>query len=92
MKKIIIVCFSEIELHRLFRNDSYNIAERKNPELMKNIKDNERVELHGPKMRKRRKLLRNSSLPYQLLNSECDFRLLALGICFFLFLYIIQNH
>ncbi|XP_051159509.1 uncharacterized protein LOC127280515 isoform X2 [Leptopilina boulardi] len=68
----------EIELHRLFRNDSYNIAERKNPELMKNIKDNERVELHGPKMRKRRKLLRNSSLPYQLLNSECDFRLLAL--------------
>ncbi|XP_043484768.1 uncharacterized protein LOC122512766 isoform X2 [Leptopilina heterotoma] len=68
----------EIELHRMFRTDSYNTAERRNSELMKNIKESERIELHGPKMRSRRKLLRNSSLPYQLLNSDCDYRLLAL--------------
>lgn len=73
----------EIELHRLFRTDSYNTAERRNSELMKNIQESERIELHGPKMRARRKLLRNSSLPYQLLNSDCDYRLLALGNYYF---------
>ena len=71
--------FSEIELYRLFRTDAYNTAERKNPDFHKNMQENEIIQLHGPKMLPRRKLLRNSPLPYQLVYTECDFRLLALG-------------
>ncbi|XP_033217112.1 protein phosphatase 1 regulatory subunit 36-like isoform X2 [Belonocnema kinseyi] len=70
----------EIELQRLFRTDAYNTAGRKNPGFYKNIQENEILELHGPKMLPRRKLLRNSPLPYQVVYTECDFRLLALDV------------
>ena len=70
--------FSETELDRLFRTDSFNTSGRKNNELKKNLLENDFLELHGPKMLSRRKIQRNSSLIQEIF-SDCDFRLLSLG-------------
>lgn len=58
----------------------YNTANRKSSgTIMKDMLEDELYILHGPKMPPKRKLLRNSPLSYQLLNTECDFRSLSLG-------------
>ena len=67
-------------MHRLFRTDAYNIADRRSDGMInRDMLENEIRILQGPKMPLRRKLLRNSPLPYQIVNDECDYRVLSLG-------------
>ncbi|XP_029042048.2 LOW QUALITY PROTEIN: uncharacterized protein LOC114875665, partial [Osmia bicornis bicornis] len=70
----------EIELHRLFRTKAYNMAERRSTsQIMQEMLSNDIEILHGPKLQVKRKLLRNSPLIQELIYSDCDYRLLALG-------------
>ncbi|XP_003705246.3 protein phosphatase 1 regulatory subunit 36 [Megachile rotundata] len=70
----------EIELHRLFRTKSYNMAERQssNQSMQKMLMEDIEI-LQGRKLQVKRKLLRNSPLIQELIYSNCDYRLLALG-------------
>ncbi|XP_076165484.1 protein phosphatase 1 regulatory subunit 36 isoform X1 [Ptiloglossa arizonensis] len=71
----------EIELHRLFRTDSYNIAERRSSsQIMQDILTDDIKILYGHKLQEKRKLLRNSPLIEELIFSNCDYRLLSLGM------------
>ncbi|XP_011496190.1 PREDICTED: uncharacterized protein LOC105360880 [Ceratosolen solmsi marchali] len=72
----------ELEIHRLFRTESFNIAARK---CIVNgidwqVPEDEYWILYGGKMFSKRKILRNSSLPYELLNIDCDYRILRIGL------------
>lgn len=67
-------------MHRLFRTDAYNTADRRtNGAVNRSMHEDELRILHGPKMPMRRKLLRNSPLPYEITYRDCDYRLLSLG-------------
>ncbi|XP_043793017.1 uncharacterized protein LOC122715149 [Apis laboriosa] len=71
----------EIELHRLFRTETYNIAERRS--ISHTIQDmlyDDIIILQGHKIQEKRKLLRNSPLIQELIYSDYDYRLLSLGI------------
>lgn len=84
------IFFLEIELHRLFRTDSYNIAERRSSsQIMQDILTDDIKILYGHKLQEKRKLLRNSPLIEELIFSNCDYRLLSLGVLF-LYIYIFQ--
>ncbi|XP_067205540.1 protein phosphatase 1 regulatory subunit 36-like isoform X2 [Linepithema humile] len=71
----------ELELHRLLRTEAYNTAQRQSSSqiIQDMLEDDIRI-LHGPKMALKSKLLRNSPLPHELMYSDCDYRLLSLGI------------
>ncbi|XP_017891799.1 uncharacterized protein LOC108632015 [Ceratina calcarata] len=71
----------EIELHRLFRTEAYNMAERRSiAHVVQDMLDDDIRVLQGQKMQEKRRLLRNSPLIQDLIYSNCDHRLLALGI------------
>ncbi|XP_015591213.1 uncharacterized protein LOC107265857 [Cephus cinctus] len=70
----------EIEIHRLFRTDAYNSADRRTEGIFNKIMlEDEYIILHGPRMPEKRKLLKNSPLAYQLINTYCDYRIMGLG-------------
>ncbi|XP_011647801.1 uncharacterized protein LOC105433972 [Pogonomyrmex barbatus] len=72
----------ELELHRLLRTEAYNTAQRQSGSrmILDMLEDDIRI-LHGPKtIWKSRKLLRNSPLPHELMYTDCDYRLLLLGM------------
>ncbi|XP_071868504.1 protein phosphatase 1 regulatory subunit 36 isoform X1 [Bombus fervidus] len=69
----------EIELHRLFRTETYNIAERRS-HIIQDMLPNDIQVLQGHKIQVKRKLLRNSPLIQGLIYSDSDYRLLSLGI------------
>uniref|UniRef100_A0A0C9QVB3 PPP1R36_1 protein n=1 Tax=Fopius arisanus TaxID=64838 RepID=A0A0C9QVB3_9HYME len=74
----------EVELHRLFRTDAYNTADRRTGGIInKGMLEDEFRILHGPKMPPKRKLLVNSPLPRQLISEVCDFRVISLGLIAF---------
>lgn len=64
----------------MLRTEAYNTAQRQSgsPIIRQMLEDDIRI-LHGPTVALKRKLLRNSSLPYQLIYSDCDYRLLSFG-------------
>lgn len=71
-------------MHRLFRTETYNIAERRS--ISHTIQDmlyDDIIILQGHKIQEKRKLLRNSPLIQELIYSDYDYRLLSLGIIFF---------
>ncbi|XP_076299723.1 protein phosphatase 1 regulatory subunit 36 isoform X1 [Lasioglossum baleicum] len=71
----------EIELHRLFRSEAYNMATRRTPShLVPNMLEDDTAVLQGSKIQEKRKLLRNSPVIEELTYSNCDFRLLSLGM------------
>lgn len=70
-------------MHRLFRTETYNIAERRS--ITHTIQDmlyDDIIILKGHKIQEKRKLLRNSPLIQELIYSDYDYRLLSLGIIF----------
>ncbi|XP_023245533.1 uncharacterized protein LOC106647269 [Copidosoma floridanum] len=67
----------EVEMHRLFRSDAFNSAKRRCTECQ--VPEDERWILYGPRLPARRKILSNSPLPYEILNPNCDHRLLSIG-------------
>ncbi|XP_029174146.1 uncharacterized protein LOC114942853 [Nylanderia fulva] len=71
----------ELELHRLLRTEAYNIAQRQSGSrlILDMLHDDIHI-LHGPKMALKSRLLRNSPLPHELMYTDCDYRLLSLGI------------
>ncbi|XP_015116149.1 protein phosphatase 1 regulatory subunit 36 [Diachasma alloeum] len=74
----------EVELHRLFRTDAYNTADRRTGGIIyKGMLEDEFRILHGPRMPLKRKLLVNSALPRQLISELCDFRIVSLGLIAF---------
>lgn len=68
-----------MELHRLFRTETYNIAERRS-HIIQDMLPNDIQVLQGHKIQVKRKLLRNSPLIQGLIYSDSDYRLLSLGI------------
>ncbi|XP_043255732.1 uncharacterized protein LOC122399249 [Colletes gigas] len=71
----------EIELHRLFRTEAYNIAQRRSAsQIIQDMLADDIKVLHGHEIQEKRKLLRNSPLIQELIYSNCDYRLLSLGI------------
>lgn len=73
----------EVEIHRLFRTDSYNSADRKTGGgIYKDIHDEDLKILHGCKMFFKRKLLKNSPITQQLINNFNDYRVVSLGRLF----------
>ncbi|CAL1675201.1 unnamed protein product [Lasius platythorax] len=71
----------ELELHRLLRTEAYNIAQRQSgSRLIRDMLEDDIRILHGPKMALKSRLLRNSPLPHELMYTDCDYRLLSLGI------------
>ncbi|CAD1473658.1 unnamed protein product, partial [Heterotrigona itama] len=71
----------EIELHRLFRTETYNIAEKRNiSHTIQDMLPDDIQVLQGHKIQEKRKLLRNSPLIQELIYSDSDYRLLSLGI------------
>ncbi|XP_034938439.1 protein phosphatase 1 regulatory subunit 36-like [Chelonus insularis] len=71
----------EVELHRLFRTEAYNIADRKtNYSMNQGLSEEELLILHGPKMPPKKKLLMNTPLTHELLNEPCDYRLFILEL------------
>ncbi|XP_046607644.1 uncharacterized protein LOC124298952 [Neodiprion virginianus] len=77
-------CLIEIEMHRLFRTDSFNTAKRLCGNLITDTMSEDEIRvLQGPKIPAKRKLLRNSPLPYQIINTCCDYRVLSIGIPYF---------
>ena len=75
-------------MHRLFRTETYNIAEKRNisPTIQDMLPDDIQV-LQGHKIQEKRKLLRNSPLIQELIYSDSDYRLLSLGV-FYIFLFL----
>ncbi|XP_050460440.1 uncharacterized protein LOC126856195 isoform X1 [Cataglyphis hispanica] len=72
----------ELELHRLLRTQAYNTAQRQSGSrlIQDMLKDDIRI-LHGSyKIALKSRLLRNSPLPHELMYTDCDYRLLSLGI------------
>lgn len=75
------IFFAELELHRLFRTEAYNTAQRQSgSRLIQDMLEDDIRILHGPTMALKSRLLRNSPLPHELMYTDCDFRLLSLGI------------
>ncbi|CAL7950034.1 unnamed protein product [Xylocopa violacea] len=70
----------EIELHRLFRTEAYNISERHSMGHIQHMLSDDIQVLQGIKRQEKRKLLRNSPLIEDLIYSDCDYRLLSLGV------------
>ncbi|KZC11241.1 PREDICTED: protein phosphatase 1 regulatory subunit 36-like [Dufourea novaeangliae] len=71
----------EIELHRLFRSEAYNIAKRRTfSQLVSDMLEDDTAVLQGPKIQEKRRLLRNSPVIAELIYSTCDYRLLSLGM------------
>ncbi|XP_063988252.1 protein phosphatase 1 regulatory subunit 36-like [Diachasmimorpha longicaudata] len=71
----------EVELHRLFRTEAYNTADRRTGGIIyKGMLEDEFSILHGPRVPQKRKLLVNSALPRQLISELCDFRIVSLGL------------
>ncbi|CAK9807999.1 Protein phosphatase 1 regulatory subunit 36 [Anthophora plagiata] len=71
----------EVELHRLFRTDGYNMAKRLHAShIVQDMLINDILVLQGHMDQEKRKLLRNSPLIQDLIYSDCDYRLLSLGI------------
>ncbi|XP_019883317.2 uncharacterized protein LOC105252068 [Camponotus floridanus] len=71
----------ELELHRLLRTEAYNTAQRQSGSLLiQDMLEDDICILHGPAMALKSRLLRNSPLPHELIYTDCDFRLLSLGI------------
>ncbi|KAL7301288.1 hypothetical protein TKK_0006027 [Trichogramma kaykai] len=74
----------ELELDRLFRTEAFNSAKRRfersgeAKELL--VPVDEQWILYGPKLPQRQKILRNSPMPWELLNTDCDHRFLSLGL------------
>jgi hypothetical protein len=71
----------ELEIHRLFRTEKFNIAARKYVKSGTDwqVPEDERWILYGGKVPIRRNILRNSPLTYELLNTDCDYRILCIG-------------
>ncbi|KAJ8670134.1 hypothetical protein QAD02_001393 [Eretmocerus hayati] len=72
----------EIEIHRLFRTDAFNMARRKFKESVKDfeVPKDEHWILYGPEMPRQKKILSNSPLPFEVLNTRCDYRILSIGL------------
>ncbi|KAL6432497.1 hypothetical protein ACFW04_006821 [Cataglyphis niger] len=72
----------ELELHRLLRTEAYNTAQRQSgSRLIQDMLEDDIRILHGShKIALKSRLLRNSPLPYELMYTDCDYRLLTLGI------------
>ncbi|EFN84759.1 uncharacterized protein LOC105182942 isoform X2 [Harpegnathos saltator] len=72
----------EIELHRLLRTDAYNTAayRQSGGEIIRDMLENDTRVLQGPKAMLKRKLLRNCPLLHEIIHSDCDYRLLSLGV------------
>ncbi|EZA48529.1 uncharacterized protein LOC105285481 isoform X2 [Ooceraea biroi] len=74
----------ELELHRLLRTEAYNTAQRQSGSrvIQDMLEDDIRI-LHGREAMKqtlKSRLLKNSPLSHELVYSDCDYRLLLLGI------------
>lgn len=70
----------ELELHRLFRTDAYNTAQRQSgSKLIQDMLEDDIRVLHGTEKTLKSRLLRNSVLPHKLMYTDCDYRLLSLG-------------
>ncbi|XP_020285660.1 protein phosphatase 1 regulatory subunit 36-like isoform X2 [Pseudomyrmex gracilis] len=71
----------ELEVHRLFRTEAYNTAQRQSgSQIIQDMLEDDIRVLHGPKMTLKSRLLRNSPLPQELIYSDCDYRFLSLGV------------
>ncbi|KAG7202655.1 hypothetical protein KM043_009830 [Ampulex compressa] len=71
----------EVELHRLLRTEAYNTVGREAGNNVKqNMLDDDIRILQGTRKTLKRKLLKNSPLIQELVYSDCDYRVLALGI------------
>ncbi|XP_076667023.1 uncharacterized protein LOC143368324 isoform X3 [Andrena cerasifolii] len=71
----------EIELHRLFRTDAYNMAKRQSTsQVVQDMLTDDIEVLQGREVQEKRKLLRNSPIIEELIYSNTDYRLLSLGI------------
>ncbi|KAI4477905.1 hypothetical protein M0804_012385 [Polistes exclamans] len=70
----------ESELHRLLRTEVYNTAERRTGYTIKDMLESDIFVLHGPRIQSKRKLLKNSPLIEDLIYSECNFKVLSLGM------------
>ncbi|XP_029661083.1 uncharacterized protein LOC115234272 [Formica exsecta] len=72
----------ELELHRLLRTEAYNTAQRQSgSRLIQDMLEDDIRILHGSyKIALKSRLLRNSPLPHELIYTDCDYRLLSLGI------------
>lgn len=78
------IFFAELELHRLLRTAAYNTAQRQSgSRLIQDMLEDDICILHGPTMALKSRLLRNSPLPHELMYTDCDFRLLSLGIALY---------
>lgn len=76
-----LLSFAEVELHRLLRTDAYNTAYRQSGgEIVRDMLENDIRVLQGPKVTLKRKLLRNCPLSHETIHSDCDYRLLSLGV------------
>ncbi|XP_003426916.2 protein phosphatase 1 regulatory subunit 36-like [Nasonia vitripennis] len=69
----------EVEMHRLFRSESFNTAKRKCGESCWEVPEDERWILYGPRMPARRKIRSNSPLPHEILYTDCDYRILSVA-------------
>nr|XP_033337136.1 uncharacterized protein LOC117226664 [Megalopta genalis] len=71
----------EIELHRLFRSEAYNMAIKRTPShLVPDMLEDDTAILQGIKVQEKRRLLRNSPVIKELIYSNYDHRLLSLGM------------
>lgn len=77
--------FTELELHRLLRTEAYNTAQRQSgSRLIQDMLEDDIRILHGSyKIALKSRLLRNSPLPHELMYTDCDYRLLTLGIALY---------
>ncbi|XP_031833601.1 uncharacterized protein LOC116427418 isoform X2 [Nomia melanderi] len=79
--RIIWIALQQIELHRLFRSEAYNIAKRRTPShVVPDMLEDDTLILQGNKIQEKRRLLRNSPVIEELIYSNCDYRLLSLGM------------
>lgn len=79
------IFFAELELHRLLRTEAYNTAQRQSgSRLIQDMLEDDIRILHGSyKIALKSRLLRNSPLPHELMYTDCDYRLLSLGVALY---------
>lgn len=79
------IFLAELELHRLLRTEAYNTAQRQSgSRLIQDMLEDDIRILHGSyKIALKSRLLRNSPLPHELMYTDCDYRLLSLGVALY---------
>lgn len=76
-------------MHRLFRTETYNIAEKRNiSHTIQDMLPDDIQVLQGHKIQEKRKLLKNSPLIQELIYSDYDYRLLSLGVFIYIYFFL----